>query len=69
MDKRGPWAFKTQEMCKEAVRIEPRSLAFIPDKLKTEEMLNEAVSREQYLLDYVLDHLKTQKNVQQGNVR
>ena len=61
MDKRGPRTFKTQEMCNEAVRIEPRSLAFVPDKLKTEKMRNETVRREQYTLDCVLDHLKTQK--------
>ena len=30
-----PDQFKTQEMCYEAVRIEPRSLAFAPDCLKT----------------------------------
>ena len=28
-----PEHFKTQEMCNKAVRIEPRSLAFVPDCL------------------------------------
>ena len=55
MGKRGPRTCKTQEMCNEAVRIEPRSLAFVPDQLKTEEMCKEAVCREQYILDYALD--------------
>ena len=30
--------FKTKEMCNEAVRIGPYSLAFVPNKLKTQEM-------------------------------
>ena len=28
--------FKTEEMCNKAVRIEPCSLAFVPDHLKTQ---------------------------------
>ena len=35
-----PW---TQEICKEVVHIEPRSLAFVPDYFKSEEMCNQAV--------------------------
>ena len=35
--------FKTQEMCIEAVRIKPLSLAYAPDYLRTQEMCNEAV--------------------------
>ena len=27
-----------QEMCNEVVHIEPRSLAFVPDRFKTQEM-------------------------------
>ena len=31
-----PGHLKKQEMCEEAVGIEPRSLAFVPDRFKTE---------------------------------
>ena len=37
---------KTQEMCDEAVDIEPDSLEFVSDRFKAEEMCNEAVLRE-----------------------
>ena len=33
-----PGRLKTQEMCDEAVRIEPRSLSFVPDHFKTEDL-------------------------------
>ena len=45
-----PW---TQEMCNEAVHIEPRSLAFIPDLFKTEEMRNKAVGVNLYTLKFI----------------
>ena len=41
-----PGHLKTQEICDEAVHMEPRSLAFVPDPFKTEEMCNEAVRRQ-----------------------
>ena len=31
-------------MCDEAVRTEPRSLAYVPDRFKTEEMCNKIIS-------------------------
>ena len=34
---------KTQEMCIEAVRIEPVSLVCVPDRFKTQEICDEAV--------------------------
>ena len=34
---------KTQEMCIEAVRIEPVSLVRVPDRFKTQEICDEAV--------------------------
>ena len=34
---------KTQEMCNEAMRIEPYSLAFVPDCFKTQEMCDKAI--------------------------
>ena len=52
---------KTQEMCNEAVGMEPYSLEFVPDHLKMQEICNEAVRREPYTLDYVPDHFKTQE--------
>ena len=59
--KGSPDHFKTQDICNDAVHMEPHSLAFVPDSLKTEEMCNEAVRREPYTLDYHSDHFKTQK--------
>ena len=50
-----------QEMCDEAVNMEPRSLEFVPDHLKTEEMCNKAVRREPYTLRHVPDHFKAQE--------
>ena len=49
----------TQGMCDEAIRIEPRSLAFIPDHFKTQEMCNEAVEEDPCTLEFVPGHLKT----------
>ena len=55
-----PDCFKTQEMCNEAVCINPL-LAFVPDYFKTEETCNRAVRNKPYTLKYVLNHLKTQE--------
>ena len=38
-----PDHLKMQEMCDEAVRIEPHSMEVVPDHFKTQEMCNEAV--------------------------
>ena len=56
-----PGCLKKQEMCDEAVWIEPRSLSFVPDRFKTEGVCIKAVRRNPYALDYVPDYLKTQK--------
>ena len=45
----------------EAVGIEPRSLASVPDRFKKEDMCNEAVGRNAYTLDNVPNHIMTQK--------
>ena len=45
----------------EAVRIEPRSLIYVPDCLKTQGICKEAVARSPYALGYVPDHLKMQE--------
>ena len=52
---------KTQEMCDEAVSIEPLSLVFVPDHLKKQETCNEAVHREPYTLLYLPHQYKTQE--------
>ena len=38
-----PRSFNTQEVCNEAICIEPLSLAYVPDSFKTQEMCNEAI--------------------------
>ena len=48
-------------MCEEALWIEPRSLAFVTDRLKSKGLYIKAVRRNPYTLNYVPDHLKTQK--------
>ena len=52
---------KTQEICNEAMRIEPYSLAFVPDNLKTQEMCDKSVEIDPYILWHVPDHFKTQE--------
>ena len=47
-------------MCDEEVRIEPRSLAFVPDHLQAEGMRNEAVEKCPRLLGHFPDHLKAE---------
>ena len=48
-------------MCDEAVRIEPRSLAYVPNSFKTEDMCNKAEGRDTHTLDNVSDYIMTQK--------
>ena len=38
-----PYHLKMQDMCDDAVRMNPRSLEFVPGNLKTEGIRNEAV--------------------------
>ena len=56
-----PDHLKTQELCNEAVHMEPRLLAFAPDHLKSQEICKEAVIRNPYMLRFIPDHLKTQE--------
>ena len=51
---------KTQEMCKEAMRIEPYSLAFVPDCFRTQEMCEKAIEIDPFILWHVPDNLKTE---------
>ena len=55
-----PDNLKTQEMCNEAMRIEPYSLAFVPDCSKTQEICDEAFEIDPFILWHVPDHLKMQ---------
>ena len=52
---------KTQEMCEEAVWMEPRSLAFLPGRLKIEGLCITSFRKNAYALDCIPDNLKTQK--------
>ena len=52
-----PGRLKTQEMCEEAVWIEPRSLAFVPDRFKTEGLCIKAVRGDPCALDCVSNNL------------
>ena len=51
-----PDHLKTQEMCNEAVDIEPLSLASVPDRFKTQEMYDKAVRNKLCMLLFVPDH-------------
>ena len=42
--------FKTQEMCKKAVKKDPCSLAEVPDHFETQEMCNKAVEKDLWSL-------------------
>ena len=55
-----PDKLKTQEMCNEAMRIEPYSLAFLPDCFKTQEMCDKAIEIDPFILWHVPDNLKMQ---------
>ena len=52
--------FKTQEMCKKAVKKDPCSLAEVPDHFETQEMCNKAVEKDLWSLMNVLDCFKKQ---------
>ena len=56
-----PGRLKTQEMCDEAVWIEPCSLSFAPVHFKTEDLCIKAVRGNPYTLDYVPDYTMTEK--------
>ena len=62
----GPWLlcdvpdhFKTQEMCKEAMRALPNAcFRRIPDRFKTQDMCRKAVTKDPRILKYIPDHFK-----------
>ena len=58
-----PRHLKTQEMCEEAVWIEPQYLSFIPNRFKSEGLCIKAVRRNPFALGCVPDNLKMQKYV------
>ena len=49
---------KTQEMCNEAVRIDPLLMYDVRDYLKTQEMCNEAIKKAPWLLFDVPDRFR-----------
>ena len=49
-----PEHLKTQEMCIEAVRIKPYSLAHVPAHFKTQETYDEVVFHNPYTLRFAL---------------
>ena len=51
----------TQEICDEAVSIEPLTLVFVPNHFKTQELCNEAVHNKPHTLWHVPGHLKMQE--------
>ena len=53
-----PDDIKTQEMCNEAVRIDPWLLHDVSDYLKTQEMCNEAIKKASWLLFDVPDRFR-----------
>ena len=54
---------KGQEMCNEAVRTKPLSLAYVPDHFKTQDMCNEAVRNKLCMLLFVPDHFWMQEEM------
>ena len=50
-------------MCKEAISIEPYSLAFVPDCFKTQEICDKTIEIDPFTLWQVPDNLKTQESV------
>ena len=61
MVKEIPGHLKTQEMCNEAVHMEPYSLEFVPEHFKTQDMCDKAVRMEPCSLEFVLENLKMQE--------
>ena len=56
-----PEHLKTQEICNEAVGMEPYSWEYVPDRFKIEGMCKKAVHRKPYTLPYVPGHLIMQE--------
>ena len=56
-----PDHLKTQDMCNEAMRINPISLSYVPDHLQTQELCDAAVRENPCELEFVPDHFKTQE--------
>ena len=48
-------------MCNEELRIEPYSLAFVPDHSKTQKMCDKAIEIDPFTLWHVPDNLKTHR--------
>ena len=55
--------FKTQEMCNDALDVDPWQLNDVPDYLKTQRMCGHAVQRDSYSLQFVFDWFVTQEQL------
>ena len=58
-----PDRFKTQEMCINAVEVDPCHLHDVPDHFKTQEMCDKAVEKDPWSLKYVPDWFVTQGKI------
>ena len=54
-----PDNLKTQEMCNEAMCIDPYSLAFVLDRFKTQKMCDKTIEIDPFTLWHVPENLKT----------
>ena len=55
--------FKTQEMCKKAVEVDPQQLKDAPNHFKTQEMCNKAVRYYLFSFQFVPDWFVTQQQI------
>ena len=55
--------FKTQEMCKNVVEVDPSSLGYIINHFKTQVMCNKAAHMDPWLLTYVSDWFVIEQQV------
>ena len=56
-----PDHLKTQDICNEAMCINPLSLPHVPDHLQTQELCDAAVRENPCEFEFVPDHFKTQE--------
>ena len=58
-----PYHFKTEEMCNQAVEVDPWQLTDVPDHFKTQEICDKAVRDYLSSLQYVSDWFITQQQM------
>ena len=59
-----PDLFKTQEMCNDAVDVNPWQLSDVPNYFKTQKMCDDVVLRQSYFLQFVPDWFVTQEQLE-----